>query len=534
VWWMCCLKGEFLASRVESDLTSCSDRIEVEWKWILVLDPADSERPKPSADAKPLPQHLHRHEISKNKRQDGVPEEGDAFFDPFAIQKWAEFKNAQHTEVRNPFQTKVDVFKSDQLWHYVPQGSTDTKPQYTHDPNQQIPNPKSSFLDSVRPAAMPFVARHSMPSYPPGKMAIPAQYTKTFINSQARNSLPGNTSIPMGIYYSPHLPWQNTQSAMLSSRPTVSYTTSGQTIYGTANAGSARSASFGSQSMSAYQSTFQQALNGPRPLAMPTASPQDLMKSSTKAAGKVPAINTFLPRAYHQPAVFKMDNSRPQNFYAQAETRYISQPYYAAQRSQTACHGDTTTVPTNASHRRTISREHSMTVANLLASGTVSKVPEKSNELDQMPFTTPSQRPEVVNTVLATNGVPIQKQRTVSKPEAIHGYMEQVKRARAASNRFNNSDRLIAASVALKQAKKDELEPNKDDTQSGAMDISTSALFSSLIRADLTPTPEPQARNSQSQGQAVSTPKMTAVEGEFGVDTPERPEFSPLSNAGMA
>ena len=52
-----------------------SDRVEVEWKYMLVLDPADSLRPKPSPDAKPLPQHLlHQNDsVNANNRRMAFP-----------------------------------------------------------------------------------------------------------------------------------------------------------------------------------------------------------------------------------------------------------------------------------------------------------------------------------------------------------------------------------------------------------------------------------------------------------------------------
>jgi hypothetical protein len=498
-----------------------------------VLDPADSERPKPSADAKPLPQHLLQHEILKNKRKDGVPEDGDAFHDPSAIHKWAEFRNAQHTEIRNADQVKVDVTKPERLWHYVPKGSTDSRPQYTHDPSIMVHNPKSNFMDTVRPANVPFVARHSLPGYPVGKMPIPAQHTKSFINAKPRASLPGNTSMPMAFYYSPNLPWQ--QSPNLP-RP-------GYNPYSYGPTGARPSYVHPSQTIAGYQSAYNQHMSGAKAsYSAPTAAPQDLMKTFNK--GKAPAIDTTLHQRQNMPPQrhHLMDNSRRPNFYMKSETKFVSPPYYNTNKLHptaqiVAC--SNFSVPTPPSHRRTISREHSAAIANLLISGAsaTGQVPPRSDQLDSIPFTPPSLRPEIQSSILAHTGPPEKKP---TKPEAVNGYMEQVKRARAVSHRLDNSERLLATSNA---AKMKAAETAMSDMQDGAMEMSTSALFRSLIRSDLTPTPEPPTRlviqgaataaAAAAAAVAASTPKMNPVETLQSHGTPDRPEFSPLSDAGM-
>jgi hypothetical protein len=158
-------------------LTNASDRVEVEWKYLLALDPLDSERPKPSANAKPLPDHLKENDTSLaiSNRTDGVPEMGDSFHDPSSEHKWAEFNTAPEV---TSMRVKVNLSKPDTLWYYLGKTSTEARPQYTEDPARPKNNPKASFLSTVAPAPAPtaFIDRRSYPaSYPikPSPISIP-------------------------------------------------------------------------------------------------------------------------------------------------------------------------------------------------------------------------------------------------------------------------------------------------------------------------------------------------------------------------
>ncbi|QDS76850.1 hypothetical protein FKW77_003288 [Venturia effusa] len=169
-----------------------NDPVEVEWKYLLVLDPAQSLRPKPSPLAKPLPEHLsNKDNVNSENRKDGVPEVGDPFHDPETLFKWAEWNSANVLEVRNPFQKKIDFEKADQLWHYLPKTSTEARPQYTDNHSKLVHNVKSNFLDTVKPPLPPTVlppqrfsygAPYGSPSTAPGG-ARPAQQS----NSQQPN-----------------------------------------------------------------------------------------------------------------------------------------------------------------------------------------------------------------------------------------------------------------------------------------------------------------------------------------------------------
>jgi hypothetical protein len=152
----------------------------VEWKWLLLPDPADLHLPKASANALPMPtSRKAKDHINATKRAAAeVPRAEEPFVDGCT---WAEF----HTgEPQNPTKLKVDMFKEDQLWHYLGRTSTEAKAQYTDDPTSHAHNPKSNYLDSIpkpkpkpppAPAAQPRRSTSAIyPTYPPGSYLAPA------------------------------------------------------------------------------------------------------------------------------------------------------------------------------------------------------------------------------------------------------------------------------------------------------------------------------------------------------------------------
>ena len=159
------------------DVLPDGDRVEVEWKYILKLHPDESQRPKPSANAKPLPEHLKESDASLDitNRTDGVPDMGDPFHDPHSEHKWAEWHTAPEVTRKT---AKVDFSKEDRLWYYLGKPSTEARPQYTENPAKPRNNPKSNFLDTVKPPPppVPVFAQRSYPaSYPikPAPIAMP-------------------------------------------------------------------------------------------------------------------------------------------------------------------------------------------------------------------------------------------------------------------------------------------------------------------------------------------------------------------------
>ncbi len=77
---------------------------------------------------------------------------GDPFHDPNSEQKWAEWHTAPEVTQRV---AKVDLSKEERLWYYLGKTSTEARPQYTENPARPRNNPKSNFLDSVKPPPPP-------------------------------------------------------------------------------------------------------------------------------------------------------------------------------------------------------------------------------------------------------------------------------------------------------------------------------------------------------------------------------------------
>ena len=125
------------------------DRVEVEWKWLLFFDPANSQLPIPSEDAKPLPADMLRRSRTTAEdpaaKVDGAPKMGDPFYDLGGVHKWSEFESCR--PFHNEHQEEVDLSKPEKLWFYLGRMSTDAKQHFTHDPAVRVHNPKSSFLE---------------------------------------------------------------------------------------------------------------------------------------------------------------------------------------------------------------------------------------------------------------------------------------------------------------------------------------------------------------------------------------------------
>ncbi|RGP64111.1 DNA damage-responsive transcriptional repressor rph1 [Fusarium longipes] len=136
------------------------DRLEVEWKWLLVPDPADYRLPKASAKALPMPASQKAKEKLKTKRlDDAKPQKDDPFVEGCT---WAEF---QLHPVTNKEQIKIDLSKPDQIWHYLPKTSTDARAQFTEDPTKRRHNPKGNFLSTVPKPVKLVRAPKPVPAY---------------------------------------------------------------------------------------------------------------------------------------------------------------------------------------------------------------------------------------------------------------------------------------------------------------------------------------------------------------------------------
>jgi hypothetical protein len=377
-------------------------------------------RPKPSPDAKPLPEHLIRLDnINANNRKDGVPEIGDPFHDPACGQKWAEFHAAHTTEIRNSDTVKVDVSKPNQLWYYLGRNSTEAKPQYTDDFQNPVHNPKSSFLDSVKPAAPPYIPRPSLPANPYGPRTPTSLSYSTFQVAQRQQ----DQSSSKPYVYKPRVALQPLQAAgqnMYSgSFPnsvsrSISGPASSQTAHQLIMTGSMNT-SGSNASRSSMHYSLPSGSQAHRSIA-PTPPPINaaVLPGSRPSNNILTAAVASLGNKASTPKKPKLDNSPPyQNFYTQAEKRYTSQQVEDyTRRYQTL---STTSQPAKPQVPAAVAAAPitSMLLAEATPPGKTSSLKEElvgaalsslrnlpagnlseATELAHAPFTPPSQRPE--------------------------------------------------------------------------------------------------------------------------------------------
>ncbi|KAK4550579.1 hypothetical protein LTR36_000158 [Oleoguttula mirabilis] len=137
------------------DVLPEGDRMEVEWKWLCVLDPDDSQRPKPSASALPMPEGMNKKAVSVNNRQDGVPTQEEPFHDNPEY-KWHDFYNMHMPppgyatkQLEPPAKLNVKIDEPDQLYFYMPTISTEAKCFFTDKVGGKEIATKGAFLDRV-------------------------------------------------------------------------------------------------------------------------------------------------------------------------------------------------------------------------------------------------------------------------------------------------------------------------------------------------------------------------------------------------
>lgn len=187
-------KGEIFAGMVVEnrpdermllvDLVPNGNRMEVEWKWLLLPDPSDFHLPKASANAIPLPSSRKAKDKLNAKRHQGddKPRKGDTFVE--GDFSWAEF----HTgEITNTRQAKVDFSKQDQVWYYLGKTSTEARAQYTEDPSKPRHNTKGNFLDTIPKPPKPAPAR---PVYQQRAYGVSGQFTHS-------GAFAGHMTMPM-------------------------------------------------------------------------------------------------------------------------------------------------------------------------------------------------------------------------------------------------------------------------------------------------------------------------------------------------
>lgn len=150
-------------------LTMHSDRLEVEWKWLLLPDPADFRLPQASANAIPMPTcRKAQKEINAKRAVDESPRKDDEFAPGYV---WAEFHAGD--AIKNREQVKIDFAKENQVWHYLGKTSTEAKAQYTEDLSRPWHNPKGNFLETIPKPPAPVRA----PAVPQSRPLVPGGYT---------------------------------------------------------------------------------------------------------------------------------------------------------------------------------------------------------------------------------------------------------------------------------------------------------------------------------------------------------------------
>lgn len=504
----------------------------------MVLEPEQSLRPKPSPEAKPLPQHLLKTEVSVTNRKDGVPEVGDPFHDPIAGQKWQEFHNATTAEIRNPISPKVDMYKSERVWHFIGKGSTDAKPQYTHDVRIKTHNPRSHFLDSVRPVAVPLVPRTTLPATysPMSKFPVmakqPSRPEKPYVY-KPRVPMANMTQSQQlaAIYAANGLHWSQGLPGLAPRPPTGSPSNSN---YAYAN----------SRAMSNGAGHPTQNYRNPNstPLSYTNqahAAAQELLKKA------IPPINTnhtspsnILPQ--------KFDNSpRHQDFYAQAESRYSSQvPKVYSQRYQAL------TQATQPAHENLLAHiaapamtpyhtqnlnsyamqahaqqyaYHDPALAGIKNGGLV-ELPQ-SPGLKKLPFTPPSQRPELraaVNEILSlktANGSTNNVGKT--EPANLDPALASVGASKTAASASTIRPPLMHQTTEQFSSQLKSATP--PTATNGAAGVMGYEKFEDLIR---------RLGGVGAQMQNLKSSNGNGA-GEPSIDrSPERPGYSPISNAG--
>ncbi|KAI1173009.1 hypothetical protein F4777DRAFT_559585 [Nemania sp. FL0916] len=142
------------------DILPNGDQVEVEWKWLLLSEPADLHLPHASKNAVPMPTSRKARDLinATRRRIEQPPRPEEPFVEGGFV--WAEYNYLDLES--NKVQAKVDLSKDNQIWHYLGKNSTDARPQYTEDPRKPLHNCKSNFLDSLpRPTLPPPVPRKS-------------------------------------------------------------------------------------------------------------------------------------------------------------------------------------------------------------------------------------------------------------------------------------------------------------------------------------------------------------------------------------
>lgn len=145
----------------------CSERFEIEYKYLLLAHPSDYHLEKPSEKALPLPKSRKAKDAlnTSNRKADDLPRKDDIWMEGLT---WAEFSTFDLP--KNPEQVKVNFAKDKQIMYYLGDISKESTAYYTADHTKPVHDPSCSFLNTIPKPAAP-----ARPSYatsfprPPGQ-----------------------------------------------------------------------------------------------------------------------------------------------------------------------------------------------------------------------------------------------------------------------------------------------------------------------------------------------------------------------------
>ena len=305
--------------------------VEVEWKYLLVFDPVNSQLPMPSENAKPLPPELARK--SRTTAEDPAIQEGPKPKDLFCdsnLYRWEEFDTCK--PFYNPAQVKIDLAKPKKLWFYLGKYSTEAKAQYTGDLSVRRNDPTANFLETVRLASVAAAAavaqtqRKSLPASHPSainqyslnasRTANQPQYARLAANAQPTQ--PTNERPYHGKYAITDPVHPNYQY-----KPRIGYNVDPQALHrqnAFTQAGS-RQSSYGNyyghkQQQSSYQ------------------APQAPMASAAPVASMMSAQNR-MPQAFQGTLEYRPENARTEDTYRNSTHNFQRPvPYQVPQARQ--------------------------------------------------------------------------------------------------------------------------------------------------------------------------------------------------------
>lgn len=172
-----------------------SERVEVEYKYLLLPGEADFHLQKPSDKALPLPRSRNAKKALKtsDRHADDLPRKDDIFAGELV---WAEFNNLLK-QARNPDQVKVDFTKAKQILHYIGDISKESTAYFNADPLSKINDPSVAFLNTV-PRALPPRPHNYAPAIP-RSYPQQQQYTPNRDAPRPPPILPPGYSRPTGV-----------------------------------------------------------------------------------------------------------------------------------------------------------------------------------------------------------------------------------------------------------------------------------------------------------------------------------------------